>query len=108
MENWCICNNTRCIFVRASDFNFFDIEDLCFSCPICNEDNKISTNTLIDIVLNAKKNNRKLLRFRLNTYQMVCLSESMVLNFVSFDDNKFDGIPIEIDHNVEVIQYDYV
>ena len=108
-KNWCICNNTGCIFIRASDFNYTDIEDFAFSCPICNEDNnKISSKTLINIILNAKKNHRKLLKFRLNSYQMVCLSESMVLNFIEFDDNKIHGIPIEIDNNVKTIQYDYI
>ncbi len=109
MEEWCICNNTGCIFVRASDFNYTEIEDFAFSCPICNEDNnKITSKSLIDIILNAKRNMRKIIRFRLNTYQMICLSESLVLNFVTFDDNKFYGIPIEIDNNIETIQYDYV
>jgi len=109
MKNWCICNNTGCIFIRASDFNYSDIEDFAFSCPICNEDhNKINSKSLIKIILNAKRNMRKIIRFRLNTYQMICLSESMVLNFITFDDNKFYGIPIEIDNNVEIIQYDYV
>ncbi len=110
MDNkWCVCNNTGCIFIRASDFNCSDIEEFALSCPICNEDKtKISIQTLIDIILNAKKNMREIIRFRLNTYQMICLGETMVLNHNDPGDNKFYGISIEIDNDVETIQYDYV
>ena len=109
MKKWCICNNTGCIFVRASDFNFSDIEALAFSCPICQEDSdKITCISLISIIKKLRKDNKKIIRFRLNTYQLICLSESMVLNFVTLDNNKFYGIPIEVDNNVETIQYDYV
>ena len=108
-KKWCICNNTGCIFIRASDFNYSDIEELAFSCPICQEDkDKIHCILLVEMIKKSIKDNKKIVRFRLNTYQMICLSESMVLNFVTFNDNKFYGIPIEIDNDVETIQYDYI
>lgn len=102
MERWCICNNTGVIYEDWSG-------NYALVCPICNKDgNKINCQSLIGIILRARRNMKKIIRFRLNTYQMICLSESMASSFVYYDDNKFYGIPIEIDNDVKEIVVDYV
>lgn len=106
MNNWCICNNTGCIFVRASDFNIYDIDKLAFCCPICNEV-KINFNILFNAVFEARERNKAIQRFRLNSYQLIRLSEIMAVEQNQLWDSKILGIPIELDNTVQKIEIDY-
>ena len=101
-KKWCICNNTGIIFEDWA-------EDTELCCPICNAGgNKVTCESLINIIKEANRNNQKIIRFRLNKSQMISLSASMILSFVAYDYDKFYGIPIEIDNKVETVRYDYV